>query len=156
MHGTVHQRTAAFVLIAEPRTARAAPPSKTPDDRRANGTGLDDVLELAPLSVKATHKANGQSHVGLAASIRHAPRVSHLQRHGLLAEDVLAGFGCGDDWGGVLEGGGADPHRVDLGQVEQRSEVCEVVFGPEVAGERFSRVGDDIRGRDNARTPNPR
>ena len=55
----------------------------------------------------------------------------------------------------MLEGGGADPHRVDLGQVEQRSEVREVVFGPEVAGERFSRVGDDIRSRDNARTPDP-
>ena len=129
------------------------PRSKAPDDRRANGTGLDDLLELAPLSVKAAHKTNGQPHVGLGTGVGHAPRISHLQCHGLLAEDVFASFGCGDDGGGVLEGGGADPHRVDLGQVEQCSEVCEVVFGSEVVGERFSRVGDDVRGRDNARTP---
>ena len=58
----------------------------------------------------------------------------------------MTGAGC---W----KVGVADPHRVDLGQVEQRSEVREVVFGPEVAGESLGCVGDDIRGRENARTP---
>ena len=92
------------------------------------------ALGLGELGLEAAHEADLEHDPGPLGRRRHGVAVGQGQRHGLLAEDVLAGAGGEHGQLGMGEGGGGDHHAV-----ESRP------------GERLLEVGEDVHAQFGAR-----
>ena len=84
----------------------------------------------------------------LVGGVNHVPALLHGNRHGLLDDDMFAGFGGGDGQRRVGVVGGADVDRLDVGIAQHFVDIqvdgVDAGFFRKLLGKRFNEVANGV------------